>query len=131
MTSAEFNKMFKTTTHTHAVSNAFKGYGFTCVSDGANEYQSVKNFRRQVWVREVSPDREVRFHVDYNKAGHVTGYSSGAGYAHTHDEGRSGGVWRRRFTPAMCRDLLLDNLRDMVTGDWQLARASQPKRVSA
>jgi hypothetical protein len=117
---------FKTTKSTHAVSNAFKGFGFTCVSDGFYEYQSVKRTREQVWVKDVSETSEMRWHVYFNRDGHVTGYSSGHGYAETHDEGRHLGVWRRRFTPAMCRELLLSNLAESM-GEWQPHYVSRKK----
>lgn len=110
---------FKTTKSTHAVSSAFRERGFYCVYDGFNEPRSVKRTREQVWAKDMSDTVEIRFHVYFNRDGHVTGFSSGHGYAETHGEGRHLGVWRRPFTPKQCRELLLSSLADAVSDERQ------------
>jgi hypothetical protein len=103
--------MFKTTKSSFLVHQAFNRRGWSLVSDSETGSSTAKLFWQEVWVKDVDESSELRFTVTYNRQGHVTAYSHGRGYAETHGEGRSGGVWRKAFGTKECRELLLDNMR--------------------
>lgn len=98
--------MFRTTKHTHAVSNALRQAGFELFTTEEYEYKSVKRTFVQSWRNEPGDKVTVYFTRDC----YISGYSSSAyGYADVHGEGRVGGVWRPKFSHKDCLALLVSN----------------------
>lgn len=100
------------TLHTRLVAEAMERNDWKLAHDGPADYRSQKTWTEQRWTRpsRFDDDTALEVLVRYNVAGHVTSFvtADGSG-AHVHGEGRTRiHGWRERFTPRMCRDLLID-----------------------